>query len=168
MPAAIDPKLKSAIKRAYVESGLSPDSLATQFGVSERSIWLWIKKDGWDADRKAQKVIDFARRPSPPPPRSETNSGAQSETTSARGMAAGGDPITIAEATIRRLQDQMADDMPGRDISAIAKELREWLKYRTELKKPRTAADFADALIASGVPVREFVRVLRDRQAEVG
>ncbi|MGL4230464.1 MAG: hypothetical protein ACRCWJ_03780, partial [Casimicrobium sp.] len=134
-------------------------------------------------DRKAQNVIEFARQPkrseprSSPPPRSQSqpndpsSSGYTSgytESVSAPGIATGGDPITIAEATIRRLQDQMTDDGLGRDVSAIAKELREWLKYRTELKKPRTAEDFAQALIASGVPVREFVRILKERQAEAG
>ena len=154
MPAPIDPNIKAAIRRAYIESKLSPAELASQFGVSDRSIQNWAKAEGWDAERKAQNVIEFSRRP-------------KDATAIPRAIAAGNDPREIAEMVIADLQGELATDMSGQNMAAISKELREWIKYREELSQPKTAADFADQLLASGVSIREFVRILKERQAEI-
>jgi transposase len=149
MPAPIDPTLKAQIRRVYVTTKLSEQEIANQFGVSDRSIRNWAKDENWEAERKAENVIEFARKPKQP----ET----------VRIVPTSEDPLEIATMTIKDLQGEMASDVGGRDMAAIAKELREWVKYRDELLKPKTAEGFADQLIASGVSIREFVQLLKQR-----
>ena len=114
MPAPIDPNLKAQIKRVYVSTKLSDGEIAEQFGVSDRSIGNWAKAENWDAERKAQNVIEFARKPK------------ESEPATARIVPTSENPLEIATMTIKDLQGEMATNIGGRDMAAIAKELREW------------------------------------------
>jgi hypothetical protein len=150
MPAPIDPNLKAQIRRAYVNSRLSPQELADKFGVSDRSVQNWAKAENWDAERTAEKVIEFARQP-------------RSERPSIRGVIDPSNAIAIADLAIKDLQVLLIDsDMSGKDKAAISNSLRQWLEYREKLQ-PKTAADLADQVIALGIPISEFVRELKER-----
>lgn len=155
MPAPTDPKIKEQIRRAYVHGAAVVD-LAQQFEISDRTIERWIDKEGWDAERKAEKaikkVVEFAR----PPKEKEAP---------VRIVPSSDRPDEIATTTIKDLQADMVVEMSGRDKAALSKELREWCRYREELQQPRTAADFAEQLRAAGVSVREFVQALKQQHS---
>lgn len=156
MPAPTDPKLKDAIKTAYVNSNLSTDQLAEQFNVSDRTIERWIASEKWHLDRKANNVIELASRPKTehPPIR-------------ARAVVDADSPIEIANLTISDLQGMMVSGMPGKDKAAIANSLKAWVEYREKLK-PRTIEQLADQVIAQleqwQLSPRDLAIALKQRQ----
>jgi hypothetical protein len=159
MPRKIDDRVRQLAGDTYAKTDLTLPQIAKKFKVSDRTTQTWSSEDNWDLQRtahresnKPQNVVEFARQP-------------REERPLIRSMASSQDPIEIADMIIKDLQGEMAVEGAGREKAAVANALREWVKYRSELLKPKTAADFADQLIASGVSIREFVQLLKERQA---
>jgi transposase-like protein len=159
MPAPIDPNLKIQIRRAYANSKATPAELSAQFDVSERSIQNWVKAEGWDAERKAQNVIDFAR-----PPRE-----AREERPLIRSVASSQDPIEIAEMIIKDLQGEMVIEASGREKAAVANALKAWVEYREKLQ-PTTVEALAELVVerlaAGRLSVRDLVVALKARSED--
>jgi hypothetical protein len=63
--------------------------------------------------------------------------------------------------TIADLQGAMMG-CDGKDKAAIANALKAWVQYRAELQQPRTEREFAEQFLATGLPIHEFVKALRD------
>lgn len=150
MPAPIDPKLKAQVKRAYVNSKMTPADLAKQFGVSDRSIQNWAKNEHWDAERTAQNVIDLetARVPRERPP--------------SRVRAGADDALSIADTVISDLQGELVrGDVTAKDKAAVANSLKAWVEFRRKLKPP-TVADLVELAIELGITPDEFLTSLRD------
>jgi transposase-like protein len=159
MPAPIDPNLKSQIRRAYANSKATPAELSEQFGVSERSIQNWVKSEGWDAERKAQNVIDFARPLREP----------REERPPIRSVPTSQDPIEIADTIIKDLQGEMVANMPGRDKASVANAIRAWVEYREKLQ-PTTVEALAELVVqrlaAGRLSVRDLVQALKARSED--
>jgi hypothetical protein len=151
MPAPIDPKVKEQIRRVYVSTSMSDREIGDKFGVSDRSIANWAKDGGWDAARKAEKVL------------SENVvqfSGRTRERLSIRDAAQSNDPITIANDVIADLQGEMRAGMPGKDKAAVANALKGWVEYREKLQPP-TVADLAARAIELNIRPEEFLSELK-------
>jgi transposase-like protein len=149
MPAPIDPKLKAQIRRAYVNSKLTFGELAKQFDVSDRSIQNWAKAENWDAERKAENVIEFARQPKQerPPVRTRVNSD---------------DALAIADLIISDLQGEMArGDVTAKDKASVANALKAWVEYRRKIHPP-TVAELVELAIKLNVGPDEFLTELRN------
>lgn len=163
MPAPIDPNLKAQIKRAYVNSKLTPTELAGQFEVSDRTIQNWVKHERWDAERTAealvaQNVIDIesARQPRPNPQRLRNHN--------AEVMSS----IEIINQSIADLYGDLGEAV-GKDKAAIANSLRGLLEYREKLQPP-TLDDLANLVIEQldkwDLSARDFALHLKKRQEE--
>lgn len=164
MPAPIDPKLKAQIKRAYMNSNLTPADLAKQFGVSDRSIQNWAKTEHWDAERTAEALvsqnvvsIETARQPRENP-------------RSIRRVTPEDLPsIDIVNQAIADLHGDMASAINPKDKAAIANALRGLLEYREKLQ-PQSVDDLANLVIDQlekwSLSARDFAIRLKERQEE--
>ena len=158
MPAPTDEAIVRQVKRAYLQ-GVPIVTLAKNFNVSTKSIERWRDKEGWDAERTANNVIDLTQkhsRPSPPPaPKAD------------RGDA---EALTIANEMIAHLRGEMATGMAGKDMAAVSNTLRSWLIYREDIQ-PRTVDDLVRMVAVQvgkwDLSITDFVKALRDR-AKVG
>lgn len=160
MPAPIDPNTKAAIEQAYINSNLTPAELAEQFDVSDRSIKNWAKEGGWDAKRKASKIIqlDTARQSQPREnPRSIPRINPDELPS-----------IEIVNQAIADLHGDMANAI-AKDKAQIANALRGLLEYREKLQ-PSSVDDLANLVIDQlekwGLSARDFAIRLKQRQEE--
>jgi hypothetical protein len=156
MPAPTDEAIVRQVKRAYLQ-GVPIVTLAKNFNVSTKSIERWRDKEGWDAERTANNVIDLTQKRQTPPPAPKAD----------RGDA---EALTIANEMITHLRAEMATGMAGKDKAAVSNALRSWLMYREDIQ-PRTVDDLV-RLVAVQVgkwdlSITDFVKALRDR-AKVG
>jgi hypothetical protein len=163
----ISPQIRGLAKKKYVETTLTQAEIATKFKISRQTVSKWVKEDHWEAARAAYEpivvhesmppksnVIDMskprraspAEPPAPPPVRAKLDSD---------------NPLAIADMTIADLQGAMMG-CDGKDKAAIANALKAWVQYRAELQQPRTVREFAEQFLATGLPIHEFVKALRD------
>jgi hypothetical protein len=154
MPAPIDPAIKSQVKRAYV-AGATIADLAEKFKISERSIERWSAAEHWDAERKADNVIEMVRQPQAhrPPP--------------ARDVKLLADAVEIADRTICGLEAELAN-CRGKDYASVASCLRAWVEYRDKIR-PVTLDQLIDKVVQTlgewELSPTDFVKGLRDRRA---
>lgn len=154
MPAPIDPAIKSQIRRAYV-AGATIADLAKKFEVSERSIERWSANEHWDAERKADNVIEMVQRPKVERP------------PTIRDSKSAGDTIEIADRTICGLEAELAN-CRGKDYASVASCLRAWVEYRDKIR-PVTLEQLIDKVVQTlsewELSPADFVKGLRDRRA---
>lgn len=150
MPKPIDPKIKNAVKIAYLGSNLSAtaavEKISTEFRISTRKIWAWIKEEHWDLEKKSQNVITFDPQ-KPRPERRPDRDGAPIEV------------LTIVEDTIRDLQADL-DNVMGREKAQTANALKGLLEMYRKLK-PETPQELAQRVIELGITPAEFVAELK-------
>ena len=51
---------KVEAKRVYLEKGLTQGEIADRLDVSRRTIERWASEDGWNGQKKAQKVVPIS------------------------------------------------------------------------------------------------------------
>lgn len=156
MPAPTDEAIVRQVKRAYLQ-GVPIVTLAKNFNVSSKSIERWCEKQGWDAERTANKVIDLSQRQATPPPAPKADRG-------------NSEALTIANETITYLRGEMATGMSGKDLASVSNALRSWVMYRDDIQ-PRTIDDLVRMVAVQvgkwDLSIVDFVKALRDR-AKVG
>lgn len=160
MPKKIDDRVRQLAGKTYAETDLTLSQIAEKFKVSDRTVQTWSVEDKWELQRTAHRESN-----KPPNVVAFRQHHKLDDPPNARVIHKSDDPLEIATMTIKDLQGEMAANIGGRDMAAIAKELREWVKYRDELLKPKTAKEFADQLIASGVSIAEFLAVVEEHLA---
>lgn len=167
------PEFKEQVKQAYLSSTDSLVVIAAQFGVGERTVEGWSKDGGWDALKKAQKVVPIGQPRASSKPSSSTRI---DEPVRVRPRRQRGDidELEIVENAIVNLDlliagmGGMSDDgrpVDTRGIGTTAGALVKLLEYRRKIQPP-TAAELAEQMITLGIPPHEFVAELK-RQWQV-
>jgi hypothetical protein len=156
MPQKIDPKIKQAVKTAYIQSKLSSTAavkaIGAEFKISDRKIWQWIKDDGWETDRSIERLNN---PPEPVPVPEKVRPYLRP-----RGEGGPVNQLEIVEDAIRDLTAEMAGQEFARDKAQIANALKGMLQYHAVLK-PKTAKELALQVVELGISPAEFVAELK-------
>lgn len=161
MANPIDPKTWEDAEKAYingVERSLA--AIATRFSLGKRTVEKYAAEHDWDAKRKAGKVVAISK------PKPITDSAPRDEVAyvRTRRQAEEINELEVVRLAIGDVSAMMGgSEIDARGMGSCASALCKLVELHLKLK-PRTAADLADLLIASRIPVREFVQILKERQ----
>lgn len=137
--------------------------IAKRFGITDRTVERWASEEGWAAERKGRSLpnepVAVAAEVLPPEPKPKPI---------ARRRTGEIDELTIIDTAITDISAAMGggggdeDGVDLRSLSSGASGLCRLIELRRKLQ-PKTAADFAEQLLALGISPSEFVAELKAR-----